>query len=379
MSDTQQNNKPLRLGFVGGGLSSAVGQVHMCASQMDGHWQLQAGAFSRDQSINQKTAEAWNVARVYDDWRQLLDAERTQLDAVAVLTPTPDHADEVCEILERGIPVICEKALAVSLDEAARIREVLTRTNGFLAVTYNYSGYPLVRELRQRIENGELGKIHQIQFEMPQEGFVRPPSIAGKASPPQAWRLKDTEIPMVAFDLGIHLFHLAHFLTAKNVVRTMADFSNFSPYPNLVDDIRMWLEYDDGMKGDFWMSKTSLGNRNGMRLRLYGDKASVDWVQAQPETLHISYADGRNEIVDRGSQTHVAGLLRYNRMKPGHPAGFIEAFANLYCDLADALQQYRAQGSHTHPYVYGLDHSQDALKLFSAARRAHVQKSWQDV
>jgi len=378
ISNKPQRKNPLSLGFIGGGLSSAVGQVHFGASQLDGRWWLEAGVFSRNSETNRKTAAKWHVppSRLYDSWQDFLAAEAHRLDAVAVLTPTPDHADIVCALLEKGVPVICEKTLTTSLEEAALVQKSFKKSKNFLAVIFNYSGYPMVRELRERIRNGELGYLHQIHFEMPQEGFVRPPAIAGKSAPPQNWRLKDGTIPTICLDLGVHLYHLAFFLVGKEPVRTMAEFSNFSTYHELVDNIMMWLEYEDGMKGSFWMSKTALGYSNGLKIRLYGDEGSAEWVQMNPEELRISYKDGTRTTVDRAAKTLVCGELRYNRFKAGHPAGFIEAFANLYYDIADALIAYRKTGKQENHYVFGLEHSVRGFELFTAARQSNDERRW---
>lgn len=380
-SSKLQEQTQLSLGFIGGGLSSTIGQIHFGATQLDGRWRLAAGVFSRNDEINRKTAEKWNVPkdRLYKSWQTFLEAESDKLDAVVVLTPTPDHSVILCELLKRSVPVICEKPLVSSLEEADSIRESFQESKNFLVATYNYSGYPLVRELRERIRKGELGRLHQILFEMPQEGFIRYPAIAGRTTPLKKWRLKDGAIPTICLDLGVHLHHLAFFLTGKEPSRVMAEFSNFSTYTRVVDDIMLWLEYDDGMKGSFWMSKASLGNRNGLKLRLYGDKGSAEWMQMKPEKLQISYNDGTCLMIDRASKTLICGELRYNRYTAGHPSGFIEAFANLYSDIADALVEYRKTGKQENPYVFGLEHSVSGLKLFTIAQMSHNERCWKEV
>lgn len=378
ISNKPQKKDPLSLGFIGGGLSSAIGQVHFGASRLDGHWRLEAGVFSQNSETNRKTAETWYVPqdRLYESWQSFLAAEADKLDAVVVLTPTPDHSDIVCALLEKNIPVICEKPLVSSLEEVVLIQKSFRNSHDFLAVTYNYSGYPMVRELRERVRHGEMGCLHQIHFEMPQETFIRSSVVTGKTAPPQSWRLKDGVIPTICLDLGVHLHHLASFIIGKEPVRTMADFSNYSTHPGLVDNIMIWLEYEDGMKGSFWISKTALGHRNGLKLRLYGDKGSAEWAQMEPEELRISYKDGTRKTIDRAGKTLICSELRYNRVKAGHPSGFIEAFANLYCDIADALIEYRKTGKKYNPYVFGLEHSVKGLELFTATRVSDQHRCW---
>jgi predicted dehydrogenase len=237
----------------------------------------------------------------------------------------------------------------------------------------------MVRELRERVRSGELGRLQQIHFEMPQEVFMRSSDTAGKTALPQSWRLKDGTIPTICLDLGVHLHHLAYFMIGREPVRVIAEFSNYSMHPGLVDNVMMWLEYEDEMKGSFWMSKTALGNRNGLKLRLYGEKGSTEWVQMHPEELRISYKDGTCITIDRASKTLTCSETRYNRYKAGHPSGFIEAFANLYCDIADALIEYRKNGKHNNPYVFGIDHSVRGLELFAAARESDNDRCWKEL
>lgn len=378
----QYGQRRLSLGFIGGGLSSAVGQTHYAACRLDGRWSLDAGVFSRDPEINRQTAEAWHVApdRVYAGWRDLIMAERSRLDAVVVLTPTPDHYEVVQALAKSGVPVICEKALTSSLADARALAAQHDERRNFLAVTFNYSGYPMVRELRERITRGDFGKVQQLHIEMPQEGFVRPPAIAGKASSsPQGWRLHDDFIPTICLDLGVHLHHLAVFLCGEEPEQVNAEFSTYSQYSQIIDNVSMWLDYPSGMTSSFWMSKTAIGSRNGLRIRLFGEQGSAEWVQVEPECLRLSTIDGGHQLIDRGGQAGVAGEPRYNRMKVGHPSGFIEAFANLYVDCADALLEWRRNGAHANPYVFGVEHASNGLALFHAARLSSSRRRWERI
>ncbi len=375
MTTSIKSSKPLALGFIGGGLSSAIGQIHFGASQLDGKWKLEAGCFSRRPEFNIKTANTWHINpnRSYDTWQSLIKNEAENLDAIAVLTPTPNHTEVICALLENNIPIICEKPLVSSLDELSPIQKVHKQDKHFLAVTFNYSGYPMVRELRELIKNGALGQIKQIRFEVPQDAFVRSTPAKGNAV---SWRLKDGCLPTICLDLGVHLHHLAYFLLEEEPTHTMAEFSNYSSHNGLVDDILMWVKFGSGIKGSFWMSKAALGNRNGLKISLYGDKGSAHWVQINPEELKLYDGSGTCTIIDRGGETLVCGTPRYNRYKAGHPAGFLEAFANLYSDIADAFIQFNKTGKHNNPYVFGMEHSVRGLNLFTAACRSNEDRSW---
>lgn len=371
--------KPLSLGFIGGGLSSAVGKTHFNASRMDGLWRLEAGVFSRNPETNRETARHWNVEtdRLYRSGPELVKSEKNRIDAVVILTPTPDHVEELCCVLDAGIPVICEKALVSSLGHLCRVRRHYDPKHHFLAVTYNYSGYPMVRELRERIRLGELGAIQHLRLEMPQEGFAR--QVDGAPVVPQPWRLIDGSIPTICLDLGVHLHHLAHFLTGVEPCEAFGRFSNYSHFPNIIDNGDILLNYASGMTASFAFSKTEFGNRNGLRIRIYGDKAGAEWVQMVPEELTMALADGTRLILDRGGPSRVAALPRYTRMKAGHPAGFVEAFANLYVDIAKSLRAFKKGENWSNPYVYGFDHAAIGLRILRAATVSHQTKQWQDL
>ncbi|NMG33208.1 gfo/Idh/MocA family oxidoreductase [Azoarcus sp. TTM-91] len=371
--------QPLRLGFIGGGATSAVGYTHYASTHLDGLFQLEAGVFSRNAATNAASAKAYGIAagRMHPDWQTLLQAERGRLDALAILTPMPSHAEIVIAALEAGFPVICEKPLGTSRDECVAIQQAVEQNQGFLAVTFNYSGYPMVRELRALIHAGELGEIQQIHAEMPQEGFARR-SASGEAAKPQAWRLSDYAVPTVALDLGVHVHHLIHFLTGAHPLQVIADQSTYGNFPAVVDNVNCLARYSSGISANIWFGKAALGYRNGLRIRVFGSKGSAEWLQVAPEQLQMAYADGRRCSLDLGSGgLTVASQPRYNRFKPGHPSGFIEAFANLYTDIARQLRIGSLAAPDGENYVFGADHAVDGLDFFEAAHRSAQEHSWQ--
>jgi predicted dehydrogenase len=364
-----------KIAFIGGSINSIAGYPHFIASQMDNRFKVVAGAFSTDKEVNSLTAKKWCVERSYESWRELIEKEKGRVDAVVVLAPTPLHQEIVLELLKAEIPIICEKALVSSIEEIEKISKLYDAKKHFLAVTNNYSGYPMVRELRERILNGELGEILHIRLNMPQESFLRPPK---SIKYPQRWRLKDGDIPAISLDLGAHLHHLAYFLLGIEPKRVMAKHSSFSKY-DVVDDVNMMLEYSNGISGNFWFSKTSLGHRNGLSIEVYGERASAIWVQENPEKLTFSLSAGDKILIDRGSDIEIKSIPLYNRMTPGHPAGFIEAFANLYNDIADEMDRFFEKRELSSSYVFGLEHAKNGIKLLDSASRSNELKSWVDI
>ncbi|WP_404338897.1 Gfo/Idh/MocA family protein [Pseudoalteromonas mariniglutinosa] len=375
---TNHENKKLKLAFIGGGNNSAVGYVHFAASQLDNKFAVVAGAFSRNPEENKATASRWSIdaERTYDDWQQLIKNEKHNVDAFVVLTPTPHHVEVIEVLLKANVPIISEKALVTGPSEIDRIQACYDKSKHFLAVTYNYSGYAMIRELKHLIKQNSLGTIQKIHLEMPQEGFRRPPDIAGKPSMPQAWRLQDFEVPTICLDLGVHLHHLATYLLELEATETVAQFTNHSHYPGLVDDAFMLLKYPNNIRGSMWMSKTAIGHRNGLKVRVYGEKGSASWLQLNPDELELNYNDGRREILDRAGQCNYANQFRYNRMKPGHPTGFVEAFSNLYSDIHSELLHYLNKSAGKSNYVFGLEQARDGLNLFKAAQQSVELQRW---
>lgn len=371
----------LSLGFVGGGWNSAVGATHFTAACMDGLFKVDAGVFSRHADINRQTGERWNVPgdRVYDTVEQLLQKEAGRLDAVVVLTPTPDHAETVLRTLEAGFAVICEKALAASATDARQIAEVVEKTDGFVAVTFNYTGYPMVRELRQMIAQGHLGRITHIHAEMPQEGFVRLNANREPATP-QKWRTADGAIPTIALDLGDHLYHLVRFLTGERPLEMISVESTHGAVDGVIDNVMCLAKYTGDIDCSYWFGKSALGHRNGLRLRIYGREGAAEWRQATPEDLHFTDVHGQTTVLDRGSVTvSLANQPRYTRFKAGHPAGFIEAFANLYDDIGAALTARRDGLPFTSDYVFDATDSVDGLVALETMTASAKMRRWTKV
>jgi predicted dehydrogenase len=364
---------------VGGAPNSAAGYAHYVASRMDGVWRLEAGAFSRNADTNRAAADTYGVppSRTHDSLDALLTNESGAIDAVVVLTPTPDHARMVEQLLRRGLPVICEKALAMTSAEARALQELCAVENGFLAVIYNYSGYPMVRELRAMIREGVLGEILHFQAEMPQEGFLRTDDKGNKPVP-QDWRQKDGPVPTLHLDLAVHLHELVFYLTGEKPLEVVADQASRGWFP-VIDNVSCLARYSNEMQGQLWFSKCALGHRNGLRLRIYGSKASAEWYQLNPEEILLSFADGRRQIFDRAAAAKVASLPRYNRFKAGHPAGFNEALANLYVDIHAALGRYKATGKQESDEVFGADLAVEGLEFLEAMVRSCANRGWESV
>jgi predicted dehydrogenase len=374
----QNKGSMLKLGFIGGAIDSAVGETHKISSQMDECWRLGAGCFSTHTEANLTTGHAWGIEsdRIYRTHTEMLAAEQGRLDAVAILTPTPSHAEIVISALRYGYPVICEKALATSSAEVKSILAAIKEYRGYLTVTYNYTGYPMVRELQGIVQSGRLGQLQQIHIEMPQEGFLRLDGNGNRAEP-QEWRLHDGIVPTISLDLGVHIHQMIKFLSGERPVELVAMNNKFGLFSEIIDNTMCIAKYSGGIDCQIWFCKTALGNSNGLRVRVYGDKGSAEWYQLQPETLVIYDNRGRKSILERSSVDLIlANDRRYNRFKAGHPAGFIEAFANLYHDIAYDIHQFRTNRKSNSPFVFGADLALEGLEMLETIAQSAKDKEW---
>lgn len=325
--------RPLQLGFVGGGANSAVGYTHFLASRLDGAFNVAAGCFSRNSEVNEATGLSFGVEpdRCYSSAQAMFHAE--DLDAICVLTPTPDHKETVISALQAGFDVICEKALATSVSEAGDISQVLNESGRQLMVTFNYVGYPMVREARAMIRSGAVGSVQQIYCEMPQESFAR------SVSNPQVWRRTDYEIPCVSLDLGVHVIHMVHYLTSGSVCSLKAAAeATYGNFREVIDTVNVIATCEPDILVNMMWTKAALGTTNGLCFRVFGDQGSLEWKQSDPEKMRYCTKDGGVRLLERGQEgLFEANQPRYNRFKSGHPAGFVEAFANIYADFAEVL------------------------------------------
>ena len=359
-----------RLVFLGGGINSAVGKVHLMASQLDLEFEVVGGCFSRNPTINRETGLAWGIASeyLYYEFEELLTACDPNTDIVAILTPTPEHFSAIKIAISKGFSVITEKAMASNASEASQLHELSIAKKVPIYCIYNYTGYPMVREARRMIEDGMLGRVSHARFEMPQEGYVRV-SEDNIFSQPQDWRMSDQKIPTISLDLGIHIHQLIDFLIPAPPLNIQASESSGNGFLNVVDNVFASVRCADGTDISCWYSKCSAGFRNGLSFSIFGDLGSLSWIQSDPE--HLVYSDnmGGRQILDRASSaSKVASQSRYSRFKAGHPAGFIEAFANQYVDISQVIGSI-GSGEHllaSSPYVFGPQTAVNGLLFLEA-------------
>ena len=312
--------------LIGGGAGSFFGPVHRMAAALDGRFKLVAGAFSRSPENNRQTAEGLGC-RAYEDFAELARSEAARPDGarlVTVATPNHLHFPVAKACLESGLDVLCEKPMTLTLDQAETLAALVAKSGRTFVLAHTYTGYAMVREARRLVAEGALGRIRVVQVEYAQDW------LASAVDSRQAeWRLDPARSGAGGSlgDIGTHAFQLAQFVTGLKVQALAADLDHFGAGRSLDDNAHVLLRFEGGAKGMLWCSQIAIGRKNGLQLRVYGEKGALEWAQEQPELLHFAKLGEPASTLVRTQ----------GRVPAGHPEGFIEALAELYRDTADTL------------------------------------------
>jgi predicted dehydrogenase len=336
----------IRLGMVGGGEGAFIGAVHRFAARLDDHYELVAGALASTAEKAQRSGVALGLAadRIYSDFTAMAREESARTDgieAVAIVTPNHMHAPVAEAFLQAGIHVICDKPLATTAADARRLQQIAAERGALFAVTYNYSGYPMVRQARAMVQDGLLGELRVVQVEYPQDWLTEP--IEGDGQKQAGWRTDPAKAGVGGSigDIGTHAYQLAHFVTGLRATELLAELSTFVPGRRLDDNAQVLLRFANGARGALWASQVAPGNENGLRLRVYGSKGGLEWRQEHPNHLHWSPFGAPTQIITRGGAGAGAAAARVTRIPSGHPEGYLEAFATIYSEVAQAIRARR--------------------------------------
>jgi len=330
----------LRMGMIGGGPGAFIGPIHRIAAELDREIDLVAGAFSSDPARSRSAGEIYRIApeRAYPDLATMFAAERARddgIDFVTIVSPNHHHLPAARAALAAGVPVMSDKPMTATLAEARELADLVGASGLPYGLTYTYSGYPLVREARARVAAGALGAIRKLVVEYPQ-GW-----LAGEAAGKQAeWRVdpaRSGEGGCIG-DIGVHALQLAEFVTGLQVTELLADLAAVVPGRRLDDDCSVLLRFDNGARGVLLASQIEVGERNGLRIRVYGDQGGLVWRQEQPNTLVLHDLDGITRTLHAGTGQLGPDAVARTRTPAGHPEGYLEAFANLYRDFAAILR-----------------------------------------
>ena len=369
--------------MVGGGRDAFIGAVHRMAANLDGQIELVAGCFSSDANKSKLSGEDLFVSpdRVYSNFKEMAAREAAlpadeRIDFVSIVTPNHLHAAVATAFLEQGFHVVCDKPLTLTLKEAVALRQVVKNSGKVFAVTHNYTGYPMVKEARDLVRGGKLGKILKIVAEYPQGWLMD--RIEAEGQKQAAWRTdpKRAGASGCLGDIGTHAENLGRYITGLEIESLCAEFTTFVPGRQLEDDANLLIRYKGGAKGILYASQISCGEENNLNIRVYGTKASLAWHQEHPNELKFQPKGEPARILRRGNGYVGATAKKFTRLPFGHPEAFIEAFANIYLEAVAAIRdrlEGRRGGSYDFPTiddgVYGMAFLETAVKSARAGAK----------
>lgn len=335
--------KPIRLGMVGGGPGAFIGPVHRIAAELDRELILVAGAFSSDAQRSREAGLGYGLpeARAYPDLETMLVTEAGRddgIEMVAIATPNHLHLQQSRLALEAGVGVMSDKPATATLAQARELADVVERTDGTYGLSFTYTGYPMVREARARIASGEIGTVRKVMVEYFQGWLARP--IEDEGNKQATWRVDPAMAGVGGCigDIGVHAFNLAEFVTGDAVSALNAELTTVVPGRALDDDATVLLRFDSGARGLLATSQVATGERNNLRLRIYGDKGAIAWCHEACDRLTIKDSAGSHRTIWAGSAHVGIDGQQASRLPGGHPEGYFEAFANLYRDFGRRLR-----------------------------------------
>lgn len=330
------------LGMVGGGRDAFIGGVHRIAARIDDHYELVAGALSStpEKSIASALDLGIDEKRAYPDFKTMAAREARRKDgieAVAIVTPNHMHFPAAKEFLKRGIHVICDKPLTATLADAKKLKQIADESDALFVLTHNYSGYPMMRQARDMVKSGVLGDVRIVQAEYPQDWLAHKIEDSGQKQ--AEWRTdpKRSGLGGAIGDIGTHAFHLASFVSGLTLDSVSADLDSFVKGRKLDDNCHVLMRFKGGAKGMLWASQVAPGHENGLKLRVYGTKGALEWVQADPNYLWYSPLGEPRRLITRGGAGAGQAAARVTRIPSGHPEGYLEGFATIYTEAAQAI------------------------------------------
>ncbi|WP_170457686.1 Gfo/Idh/MocA family protein [Ruegeria arenilitoris] len=357
---SEETSGRIRLGMVGGGNDAFIGGVHRIAARLDDKFELVAGALSSTPEKSMESGQALGLERVYEDFKQMAIREarlKSGIEAVSIVTPNHVHYAAAREFLKRGIHVICDKPLTSTLADAKKLVKAAESANALFILTHNYTGYPMVRQAREMVANGDIGKIRVVQVEYPQDWLTEQQDFKQaewRTDPERSGAGGSTG------DIGTHAYNLACFVTGLTAESLAADLQAFVPGRQVDDNAHVLLRFDGGARGMLWSSQVAPGNENALRLRVYGEKGGLEWSQEDPNYLWFTPYNEPKRLITRNGAGAGDAANRLSRVPPGHPEGYLEGFANIYGEAAEAIQAFRngisPEASVVYPTVHdGLD------------------------
>ena len=372
--------------MVGGGRGAFIGAVHRMAAALDGQIELVCGAFSSDPQRSKLSGTDFYLPpdRCYGTYEEMMHAEAAlppdqRMDLVSIVTPNHVHFAPAMMALDHGFHVVCDKPLCMTIVEAEALSVKVKSTGLIFAVTHAYSGYPMVKQAKQMIANGDLGTIRRVVVEYPQ-GWLST-ALESTDQKQAAWRtdpLRSGASGAVG-DIGTHAAHLAEYVSGLRIKELCADVHTHVKGRRLDDDASVLLRFDNGARGLLHASQIAAGEENNLRLRVYGEKGSIDWSQMEPNSLVVRWLDQPMQVYRTGVGSLFPEATIHSRVPSGHPEGYLEAFGNIYRDVAFCIQA-RLNGQTPDPLYRDFPSVEDGVRgmrfIETVIRSGHSDVKW---
>ncbi len=380
-NDSLPKNKKIKIGFVGGGPSSFIGYTHRLAARFDNRFEFVAGVFSRDKkkSIDFGSSLGLDPSRCYANYSEMAKKESMRSDgieALGIMTPSGDHYKIAKLFIENKIHIICDKPLTATVEDAIKLQKLVKKHKIVFALTHNYSAYPMLREAKNLVEKGKLGKVLLINVEYPQGYTVGIKKKDEKST--LKWRLdkKMCGPSMILAEIGTHSYHLLRYVTNLEVKEISAEVNSLSPEISVDDNAFLILRMNNKARASIWVSSAATGGENGLKIRVYGNKGAVEWFQDEPNHLKFTELNKSTKIITRASNDVSDFSLKSSRLAAGHPEGFFEAFSNIYTEFADCILSNK-KTNHTFPNI------EDGVKgikfIFAAKKSSNNNSKWEKI
>ncbi len=380
-NDSLPKNKKIKIGFVGGGPSSFIGYTHRLAARFDNRFDFVAGVFSRDKkkSIDFGSSLGLDPSRCYANYSEMAKKESKRSDgieALGIMTPSGDHYKIAKLFIENKIHIICDKPLTATVEDAIKLQKLVKKHKIVFALTHNYSAYPMLREAKNLVEKGKLGKVLLINVEYPQGYTVGIKKKDEKST--LKWRLdkKMCGPSMILAEIGTHSYHLLRYVTNLEAKEISAEVNSLSSEISVDDNAFLILRMNNKARASIWVSSAATGGENGLKIRVYGTKGAVEWFQDEPNHLKFTELNKSAKIITRASNDVSDFSLKSSRLAAGHPEGFFEAFSNIYTEFADCILSNK-KTNHTFPNI------EDGVKgikfIFAAKKSSNNNSKWEKI
>ena len=374
-------NKKIRIGFVGGGPNSFIGYTHRLSARFDNRFEFVAGVFSRDKKKSIKFGESLGIdkERCYNDFKEMAEKEVKRNDAIealGIMTPSGNHYEIAKEFIKNKVHIICDKPLTSTIKDAENLKKLIVKHKIIFALTHNYSSYPMLREAKEIIQSGKIGKITLVNVEYPQ-GYT----VAIKKKEEKEilkWRLdkNQTGPSMILSEIGTHAYHLLRYVTGLEVEQLSAEVSSLSSEISVDDNAFILLRIKNNIRGSIWVSSAATGGENGLKIRVFGNKGGVEWFQDDANNLKFIELNSPTKIITRASNLVSNFSMESSRVAAGHPEGFFEAFANIYTEFADSINAFKKNKKYKNTFPTIDDGLKGIKFIFAAKNSSNNNSKW---